>query len=167
MQKIALTKGYYAVVDDIDYEKVSAHKWSAQVMRKKDGSVRTVYAVRGAKNDRGLWRLQLLHRFISGAISPMCVDHIDGDGLNNIRSNLRICTQAENAMNVRPVHGASSKYKGVSRIKSSGRWRAYIKKHGKHMFIGSFGSEREAAFAYNAKAIEMFGQYAKLNVLHE
>jgi len=93
-----------------------------------------------------------------------CIDHIDGNPLNNKRNNLRICSQQENTMNKRKSRNSSSKFKGVSWIKRDRRWYACINKDYKTYSLGTFKDEIDAAKAYDKKAIEMFGKYAKTNL---
>ena len=102
-----------------------------------------------------------MHRLIMGGAF---VDHIDGNGLNNRRSNLRPVTVQQNAWNQRG-HGGSSAYKGVSFDRETGLWRAYYTKDRKRIFLGRYPTEEEAALSYNAAAKSAFGEYAKLNVL--
>jgi hypothetical protein len=92
----------------------------------------------------------------------MVVDHIDHDGLNDRRSNLRICTQRQNLYNSRPK-GRSSRFKGVCWDKARQRWVVYIRYGGRNRFIGQFADEIEAAKAYDRAAASLFGEYAYLN----
>ena len=109
----------------------------------------------------------MMHRLVMAAVSGQSVDHIDGNGLNNQRANLRLATQSQNLANSsgRPH---SSKYKGVFWSKDERykrRWWARIKKNGKSTHLGIFATEEEAAAAYNQAAIEMFGDFSRINVL--
>lgn len=105
-----------------------------------------------------------LHRFISGAKQGECVDHIDRNSLNNRSSNLRICSQADNTRNRKAPHTNTSGYKGVSRHSGTNRWQARIGIGGnKHKSLGSFATPEEAARAYNAAALERYGEFALLN----
>ena len=98
-----------------------------------------------------------MHKLITGYPKT---DHKDHNGLNNQRSNLRPATVTQNNANQRPRRGFSSQYKGVFRVKKSGMWRARIGlDYGNHR-IGDFVSELQAAYAYDAAAREMFGEYA-------
>lgn len=153
---IELTQGAFAVVDVLDYDRVNNHSWFAI-----DKGENTLYA--GRNHWKGGKRLtQTMHNFILGT-SNTIIDHIDMDGLNNTRSNLRECTNQENCMNQRNKKNTSSKYKGVSLVKVSGRYKAAIGFNYKTIYLGSFDSEVEAAKAYDCKASEIFGEYARLN----
>lgn len=88
------------------------------------------------------------------------IDHIDGDGLNNRRTNLRWATQSQNFANRRPMEG-TSKFKGVSRFRR--KWQVKVKLNRESHWVGLFDDEVEAAKAYDAAAIRLFGEYARLN----
>jgi hypothetical protein len=104
-----------------------------------------------------------LHRMITNAAHGMVVDHIDGNTLNNTRSNLRVCTQAENTRNRAKSQTASGKFKGVSFRKDIGKWRARIMINRKEISLGVFDSEVIAAKAYNDAAVIYHGVFSKLN----
>lgn len=90
------------------------------------------------------------------------IDHIDGNGLNNQKANLRECSRSQNNMNQHKTSG-TSKYKGVYYHKLRKKWSAFITLNRKAMYLGLFSSEIEAAEAYNTKAKELFGAFAYLN----
>ncbi len=148
---IALTKGLCAIVDAADYEEVSKYKWSAHIA----GANR--YAVRRNKGKR-----LAMHRFIMKPPKGMIVDHIDGNGLNNRRSNLRLCTAQQNQCNRRP-RGRTSRFKGVCYRKQIGKFAAAIMSHGEQIHIGCFDDEEEAARARDRMAVEFQGEFAYLN----
>ncbi len=154
MKTVKLTRGFVAVVDDADFELVSAYKWNAMPHR------RTVYARTNIRLDNGKRRSLSMHALISGI---KYIDHKDGDGLNNQRENLRPATALENSRNRRPRAGQVSQYKGVSWIPRLRRWVAQIQSNGKKITIGRFLREEDAAKAYNEKARELFGDFAYLN----
>lgn len=89
------------------------------------------------------------------------VDHINGNGLDNRRENLRVCTHAQNMRNQNRVVNATSKYKGVSFYR--GWWHSRLTYNYKSVYIGKYDNEYDAMLAYNEKANELFGEYAKLN----
>jgi hypothetical protein len=107
-----------------------------------------------------------MHRFILRADIPLPVDHIDGDRLNNRRSNLRFVTQSQNCANAparRRRAVIASQYKGVSWNVSSKRWYAGLTHQGEKIRLGLFEDEFDAAFAYDREARRRFGLYARLN----
>lgn len=101
-----------------------------------------------------------IHRLILNAKLPLQVDHINGNGLDNRRKNLRLVTSQQNNFNRRPVN---SKYKGVAFHKRCNLWEAKICINQKRMCLGFFKTAQEAARAYNLKAKELFGEFAYLN----
>ena len=110
----------------------------------------------------------MVHRLIMEPDDGMVVDHIDGNGLNNLRENLRVCTNAENSRNTRQYAKTASRFKGVSKADSkSNPWKARLKYNYKEVYIGTFKTQEEAARAYDEKAKELFGEYANLNFLDE
>ena len=121
----------------------------------------TNYYLVGINNKRHkLHRLIFLYHY---GYLPKYIDHIDNDPLNNKIENLRSITKSQNAMNQKPKSG-SSQYKGVHWNKQNKKWVSRIKINGKKKFhLGSFNLEEDAAKAYNKAAIELFGEYAKLN----
>ena len=105
---------------------------------------------------------ECLHRVLMDAAEGEIVDHIDGNGLNNRRDNLRICTVRQNAQN-RRVLANTSKYKGVSWDARHKHWVAAIIVNGRRIKLGSFKSEAIAAHMYNRAATRHFGEFARLN----
>jgi hypothetical protein len=98
-----------------------------------------------------------------GSPIGMQIDHRDTNGLNNQKTNLRICTVAQNQMNKRKSPNKSSQYKGVFWHKNKERWKATIRVNDTNIHLGSFKVEKEAALAYDKIAMEWCGQYARLN----
>jgi hypothetical protein len=94
---------------------------------------------------------------------PSCIDHIDGDKLNNEPANLRAATIAQNGMNRKSTKGSTSKYLGVCWDKRASKWAANITIKGKLKHLGRFENEREAASHRNLAAMEYFGEFASLN----
>jgi len=154
LKKIVLTQGKFALVDDNDFEQLNQFKWYAQ----KGGNL--FYAAR--RDNLQEWKVVLMHREIMKAPKRMDVDHIDRDSLNNQRSNLRICNRSQNSMNSVHTKGMS-KYKGVCWDKNRKKWKAEIAQSYKRIHIGRYDSEVVAAKAYDAKAVELFGEYARTN----
>jgi len=155
VRHIALTKGYFATVDAADYEWLSRYKWTALVTGSK------VYAIRAEKG-----KTILMHRQITNAPADKVVDHIDGNGSNNRRANLRLCTKAQNLYNSKP-RASRSQYKGVRYDKRTQKWIAEITYLGKKHYLGSFDDEIEAAKAYDRQARKFFGEFARPNFLEE
>ncbi len=160
MKEIPLTRGYVALVDDEDYERVNAIKWHPSIVRNKNGV--TVYAGRSISIS-GKRLTVYMHRFVLGSECPRKVDHQDTNGLNNQKQNLRPCSQSQNMANGLNGLGGSSKFKGVSWYTSRNRWEAYITKDLVRRRIGYFKNEIEAAMAYNTAAVKAFGEFARLN----
>ena len=161
--RIALLRGYFTIIDLADYELASRFKWTARVHQREDGLARNIYAI--YRTHEG--EIVSLHRFLLGVVAQpdILVDHKDGDGLNNRRSNLRVCQYHQNSANQRLAVNNTSGFKGVSWDKQSGKWKAYIGVKGKLYNLGRFADIRDAARTYNAAAIERFGEFANLNVL--
>jgi hypothetical protein len=149
---IPLTRGKFAIVDADDYQFLSKYTWFAE------GTSKHCYAVR-KKNGRSI----KMHRQIMNAPDHLVVDHIDHNGLNNRKENLRICTFAENCRNIRSTASKTSKYKGVHWNKRMKKWAAQITFENKTYHLGYFTNETAAARAYDEKAAELHGQFASLN----
>jgi hypothetical protein len=154
--------GRVALVDDEDYELVASHRWHVYEEVRKSG-IAGPYAQTNIYMG-GKHRLIKMHSLITGW---ELTDHIDGNGLNNQRYNLREATVSQNQANARPRTGGSSVYKGVCWHKGSRRWRAYIQVRKKQMSLGYFTDETDAAKAYDIAAREYFGEYAYLNFFRE
>lgn len=147
MREIQLTQGKVAIVDDEDFESLNKHRWHALK------ACRTWYA---ARNGYGNGRDYVyMHAVIASAPSGSKTDHKDGDGLNNTRSNLRVCTDEQNARNqTRKRNGEhTSRYRGVHWDSTNSKWRAQIKSGGRTLSLGRFGNEFDAAGAYDAAGI--------------
>jgi hypothetical protein len=156
MKEIRLTQGRVALVDDEDYEYLNQWNWC--LIEKKDKNL--FYAARKVKNRR----LILMHRVILGLTDPNIFgDHVDRNGLNNQRNNLRVATHSQNCTNVKKYKNASSKYKGVSWHKASKKWVAQIQKDKKVLYLGGFEKEIDAAIAYNNATNSIHGEFANPN----
>lgn len=152
MIEIQLNQGKVALVDEADYALVSGITWTA------NNQAHLWYAT---NNDLRL----KMHRVIMAAPANMHVDHINGDGLDNRRQNLRLATRYQNAANRRKFADGNrkyrSRYKGVR--PDHHKFGALVSTRGKRIYIGSFKTEIEAAQAYDRKARELFGEFASLN----
>jgi hypothetical protein len=160
MKEIQLTQGKVALVDDDMYEYLNQWKWQAN----KNGN--KFYAKRSIKVSQGKQKTISMHRFITKNINPkMHTDHLNGNGLDNRKINLRICTNSQNAMNQSKQINNTSGYKGVSYYKNSinKKWMATIKLNNIKIYLGLFIDPKDAASAYNAAAIKFYGEFAKLN----
>jgi len=151
-----LTQDKVAIVDAEDFDRLNKYKWHVSK------SSRTFYASRN--KSRKICRREIyMHRLIINVPPGMFVDHIDHNGLNNRRSNLRLCTAQQNAWNHRPQLRGKSKYKGVSWRKDGNVFRAQIWHNGKSVNLGRFKNEIDAAKAYDKAAKKFFGEFAYLN----
>lgn len=154
MKIIKLSKKYETIVDDEDYEYLNQWKWYTFKSRPN-----LIYVTRRINN-----KTIYLHRFILNITNKnTIIDHIDGNPLNNQKSNLRICTQSENMQNARKHKNCSSKYKGVCWDKNRNKWIVNLDINKKRIHIGRFNLEKDAALAYNKAATKYFGSFAKLN----
>lgn len=151
---IPVSGGYCALVDEADLPLVSGHRWGLNTT----STPSTAYA-RCSIGGKEI----TMHRLIAGAGRGVCVDHINGNGLDNRRANLRLCTHRQNIANTKPRSG---RFKGVSRTKN-GTWRAVIHAGHKQRHIGIYKTEEEAARAFDAAAFEMHGVFARLNFPRE
>ncbi len=158
MKFIPLTQGKFAIVDDEDYEWLNQWKWYVV----KDG--RTYYAVRSSSQKNGQKKRRIwMHREIIQPSKYTETDHINRNGLDNQRINLRVCTRSQNHQNQFVRKGGTSQYKGVWWEKSRLKWKASIGLNHKNTCIGRFEDEIEAAKAYNHRAKELFGEFALFN----
>ena len=156
MRHIRLTKGYIAIVDDEDFDRLSQWKWSAKV--EKCGAV---YAHRPVPGTR---RNLLMHRDILGLTDPLIEsDHKNGNGLDNRRMNLRAASHAENARNRKIPKNNKTGAKGVTL--EDGRFRAVIRYDKVKYSLGQFGTLKEAAHAYDQAAMRLHGDFARTNVV--
>jgi len=152
---IPLTKGYEAIIDAADAPLVAGRFWLVRVSGKSG------YA-QSADYSTGKCKTLLLHRVLLDAPDGFLVDHIDGDGLNNSRSNLRLCNRSQNAQNRGAPSHSSSGLKGVCWNAKDQRWRAHIQVNpALRLHLGSFLSKDAAAAAYAAAAIKYHGDFAR------
>lgn len=161
MRKIKLTRGKYTLVDDEDYDYLNQFNWHYCKSRQ------TGYAIRSAKHPskKGKYVSIRMHTDI---MKQKPIDHINGNGLDNRKSNLRNCTNAENQRNRRTQKNKKySRFKGVTKsIKHKNTkkpWYAVITFNDKRIFLGTFKKEIEAARAYNSAAKKYHEEFARLN----
>lgn len=150
--------GRVALVDDADYDLVMRYRWHV-VELDRPGRSCGPYAV-SAIYDPPPQRTIRMHRLL---VSWPRTDHIDHNGLNNQRHNLRPASSGQNGANRRPNLGTSSQFKGVRWYPKLGKWCARATKDGHTFHLGYFASEIEAARAYDAAALTLWGEYAYLN----
>lgn len=149
---VPLSRGMYAVIDADDGDRVGAHKWSV-------GKCKTLWYAR--RKDPKTKRVIYLHRWIMGTPPGVLIDHRDRDSLNCRRCNMREATGSQNGHNKRLPRNNTTGYKGVTRDKT--RFCAAICYKGRHFRLGGFATAEEAARAYDARARELYGEYACLN----
>lgn len=148
---IPLSQNKFALVDRADFDWLNQWNWSAV------NAKHTFYATRGVKLPGKIFSQHLsMHRQIMDAPGGTEVDHINGDGLDNRRSNLRIVTRTENMRSRKTFRNSKSGFKGVQYNPVNGRWKATLN-------IGTFDRAEEAARAYDGVARKLFGAFAKTN----
>lgn len=148
---IPLTQGQNAIVDAQDFERISKWNWC---LTECSGRIYARGICAGVRC--------YMHREVLGYRGKGKVDHRNGDGLDNRRKNLRMCTQAQNLKNQRRRSDNTSGFKGVS-LTPNGKWRSYITVNGRQETIGRFDTPDEAAKAYDKKAKQYFKEFAVLN----
>ncbi len=149
---VPLTQNTDAIVDAEDLISLSECRWNVS----SQGKLR--YARRKNKG-----KTVYMHREIMNIPNGVQIDHINGNGLDNRKVNLRICNHSQNQQNRAKRGNKSSRFKGVDWHKLSKKWRARICINRKRIHIGYYNSENEAAKAYDQKAVELFGEFARLN----
>lgn len=160
MKTINLTQGKVALVDDEDYESLSKYKWYAC----KHGCY---YALRHDQESSTRNPKAMHHEIMVKNPRGMTIDHIDGNGLNNQRMNLRICTTAQNQWNSSKRTNNKSGFKGVYFHHRDKRWVAQIMVNNIRKYLGNFDTPELAAIAFNEAAIKYHGKFARLNNIPE
>lgn len=154
---IELTQGKVALIDASDYGLISKYRWYARWDKGTWYAVYCVYPEKGRKYTI------FIHRIILDVPKDLQVDHINGDGLDCRRINMRICTQQQNMCNRKLNCNNTSGYKGVSWHKPNKKWVANITINRKQLYLGLFYSVKDAAQAYNKAAIKHHGEFARIN----
>lgn len=147
-----MTNGGLTLCDEADFDSLSRSTWFHVSDRNQ------VYAARFI----GRSRIERMHTVLLGEKG---IDHINGNGLDNRRFNLRVASNSQNQMNRGKFAEAHSAFKGVTWHKRDRRWTARIKVNGRRIYLGSFKNERDAAHAYNLAAVSNFGAFARINLL--
>jgi len=154
MRKIILTQGKYALVDDRDFEELSKFKWTYAISSDSGYAIRRV---------NGVSKTIYMHREVLGTTDDRrnkFTDHINRNGLDNRRENLRICNHSQNAMNSKLRRGSKSGIRGVSWDKISKKWYAQLCHQGRNYALGRFNTKEKAQEVYQTKARELFGEFA-------
>lgn len=154
--KMRLTQGKVALLNESDLPKVSPYRWCAHYERGRWYAITTITI--GPYETKGL----RMHRLIMDAPDGMDVDHINRNGLDNRRENMRLATRSQNLANCRR-RKSKRQYKGVYSPKHTRKWRARIRVQGRTIHLGYFDTEAAAARAYNCAAREHFGKFARAN----
>lgn len=166
--KLQLSGGYVAVIDSIDVD-LAQFKWSARVDRERN----TVYARRTVVMPNGKQKTLRLHRVIFERVigRPLAeaekVDHIDRDGLNDRRSNLRLATTAQNCANTKLSSKNTSGHKGVSWNKAAGKWHAKICVNRRQIHLGLFDDINDAIRVRREHAVRYQGEFANDSEAHD
>lgn len=156
MKEIALTQGMAALVDDEDYEYLSQFKWQVMVRSY------TSYAVRCLWKE-GKQYASYMHRELMNNPKGLQIDHIDGNGLNNQKSNLRLCTTSQNQMNSKPRKNTQSGFKGVRWNRSNKKWESSLRINGENKYLGLYSQKEKAAIAYDNAAKQFFKEFSRTN----
>jgi hypothetical protein len=148
----------FALVDDSDFCRLNQYKWHMLKVRNSN------YVSRKNKIN-GIWVNVFMHREILSPPKGVMIDHVDGNGLNNQKKNMRLCSHSQNMQNRRKHKLTYSKYKGVVWNKKLNKWQSRILHENKRIHIGTFQNEIDAAKAYDKKSKELCGEFACLNFI--
>lgn len=155
--KIILVTGETVLIDLDDFEYLNQYSWYLF-----DNHGRNQYALRYSRSKKQS-TIRMHRDVLKITDSSIHIDHINGNGLDNRKNNLRIASIRQNAQNQKIRKDNISGYKGVSFIRKSNKWRTCICVNGKNKHLGCFETKEEAAIAYNNAAIKYFGEFARLN----
>lgn len=158
MKKIPLTQGRFALVDDEDFEELNKFKWHYAQYGRSGYAKRMIWNKETKKS-----KIVRMHHFILPLKEGLMVDHINRNGIDNRKCNLRLVTKAQNMMNKFAPKNNKSGFKGVSWLARNRKWRAYINFNYKQIHLGLFEDKKDAAREWNKAAISLFGEYAYLN----
>jgi len=152
---VPLTRGREAVIDAADVHLIKGYAWRISAARGR------FYAVtclpRNGQKQKSIW----MHRTILPPTEGVIVDHIDGDGLNNRRANLRLATVSQSMCNAKMRSDNSSGYRGVAFVRAENKWAAYITVQKKRLSLGRFDTAESAHDAYVAASAKYHGDYGR------
>ncbi len=153
-------KGQTILLDTDDFSWAKFYTWNFSRQNTSNGPM--IYAYRRCVFQNHIIHIKMEREVMEVEDGLVC-DHINHNGLDNRKVNLRICSQQQNTWNKRKSKNKLSKYKGVSWHKESSKWRAYIAHDGKYHHLGFFDKEEDAALAYDESAKKHYGEFACLN----
>lgn len=160
---VTLTRGYEAIIDATDVPVVEGRNWHVLLIKRKDGAVRTAYACHTLPRDvEGKQKHILIHRVLMGDPVGLVIDHIDSDGLNCRRANMREATKSQNCHNQRQRFDNTSNVKGVHFCRRMGKYIAQIAVNGKKHHLGIFITMKDAADAYARANRDLHGKFGRL-----
>lgn len=152
---IPLTQGKFAIVDTEDFDWLMERKWHVQTNKWNSYAMA---CIKGSKVKIPM------HRLVLQATGEYVVDHINGNGLDNRRCNLRLATASTNAQNSRKQKGSKSKYKGIAWDTRGNCWIGQIRVNQKTILLGNFRNEIEGAYNYDIAGTKYYGEFARTNV---
>jgi hypothetical protein len=157
-REIEVSSGLVALVDDEDYDKLVGRRWYKHT---NNGRCNYAQADISWRPHKRVW----MHRLVMDAPQGLEVDHINGNGLDNRRDNLRLCTRSQNACNKAKSHnrGLTSRHKGVSTGRWGKNWQANITIQSRKIYLGTYDTEMDAVLAYNRAALELHGPFSRAN----
>jgi hypothetical protein len=159
VKEIKLTKNKISIIDDEDFDRVSKYKWHCLA---NDYAARKFYYEK--KDGKWVTKYIRLHQFVLNEFNKE-IDHINGNRLDNRKENLRFCDRTLNNANIGLKSNNTSGYKGVRLNRTMKKWFASRTAYKKVYYLGSFKDKIDAAKAYNKKAKELFGDFARINEL--
>jgi hypothetical protein len=158
---LELTRGYRTTIDANMYNLIRPHRWHVMTSNNKQYAIHTKRINKDVNHGKN--KCIMMHRLIMGVkeYNGTVIDHIDGDGLNNRKSNLRVCTHSENHMNQKVRINSFTGLKGVFYDKRRNYYYSSIIVNSKCIYLGSFESPDMAKKAYDNAAIKHFGEFFK------
>lgn len=156
--KISLTKGHFALIDAADASRILCLSWQATYNLRAKRWYATAKVRRGGKR-----YTVSMHRYVLDAPQGIQVDHVNGDGLDNRRGNLRLATRAQNQHNRRTQHNNATGYKGVTYSKKDRSYWVQFQANGRRTRLGGFKTAPDAARTYDSLARRYHGAFARLN----